>query len=232
VIATGGTAISTASDDPTVASIVISHGATLDVTGGTFNAKIGTGTGVNAGAAIVANGATLELGGTFVNDGSITLDGSANPTQFELDGSLTLSGGGKVILSDSADNAIVTNGSAATLTNAGNAITGAGTIGDANLTLVNSGTIDANVGLPLIIDTAAFTNAGTLEATSAGGLVIDSNVNNSKTIEALGTSATVTSASTISNTATALVLASRPATRRRRSPGAICSKSLRRIPAK
>ncbi len=208
VIASGGTAISTASDDPTVASIVIAHGATLNVSGGTFTAKIGTGTGVNSGAVIVANGATLELGGTFVNAGSVTLDGSANLTRLELDGSLTLSGGGKVILSGGADNAVVTNGSAATLTNAGNTITGAGTIGDAHLTLVNSGTIDANTGLPLIIDTAAFTNAGTLEATSAGGLVIDSNVNNSKTIEALGTSATVTIASTISNTATGLVLAS------------------------
>jgi hypothetical protein len=231
VIASGGTAISTASDDPTVASIVIAHGATLNVTGGTFTAKIGTGTGVNSGAVIVANGATLELGGTFVNAGSVTLDGSANPTRLELDGSLTLSGGGKVILSDSADNAIVTNGSAATLTNAGNAITGAGTIGDAHLTLVNSGTIDANMGLPLIIDTAAFTNAGTLEATSAGSLVIDSNVNNSKTIEALGTSATVTIASTISNTATALVLASGTGARVQLDGAVISGGTLRSIGA-
>ena len=143
MIGAGGVVSSTASDNPTIGAIVTSHGAALDVTAGTFTAALGTGTGVNSGAIVVADDATLVLGGTFRNIGSITLNGSTDPTRLEVGASLTLSGGGKVILSNSLHNAIVTHGSAATLTNAGNTISGAGTIGDANLTLINSGTSTA-----------------------------------------------------------------------------------------
>ena len=102
------------------------------------------------------------------------------------------------------------NGASATLTNINNTIAGAGAIADSNFILVNSGAVNANNVSALTIDTGAHAiiNSGILEATSTGGLVIDSNVTNSRTIEAVGTSATVTIASTVSNTAAGLILAS------------------------
>ena len=112
MIGAGGVVSSTAADNPTIGAIVTSHGAALDVTAGTFTAALGTGTGVNSGAIVVADDATLVLGGSFRNSGSITLNGSTDPTRLEVDASLTLSGGGKVILSNSLQNAIVTDGSA------------------------------------------------------------------------------------------------------------------------
>jgi hypothetical protein len=99
---------------------------------------------------------------------------------------------------------------AATLTNVNNTISGAGTIGDSRLTLNNQGTISANGSLALVIATGSnsVTNSGTLEATSAGGLDINSNVSNSKTIEALGTNAKVVIQSQITDTSVGLILAS------------------------
>jgi large repetitive protein len=85
-----------------------------------------------------------------------------------------LTGTGKVTLSG-LNPWIVSNGSAASLINDGNTISGDGVIGDNNLTLVNdsSGVIDANNStLALVINTGsnAVSNAGTIEAT-AGGLL-------------------------------------------------------------
>ena len=159
----------------------------------------------------VSDGSDLTLGGTIVNSGTIQVDLVTGPaTVFIAASGATLTGGGTVKMGG-PDAFFGSNGTPATLTNINNTISGAGAIADANLTLVNSGTVNANNGAAsLTINTGAhiITNAGTLEATSTGGLVIDSNVTNSKTIEAVGTSATVTIASTISNTATGLILAS------------------------
>jgi len=159
-IAVGGVVSSTIADNPVIGAIVTARGATLDVTAGSFTAVLGTGTGVHSGAIVVADGSTLVLGGTFRNAGSITLNGSTDPTLLELDASLTLSGGGKIILSNSVHNAIFTDGSAATLTNSGNTISGAGTIGDANLTLVNKGTARQQDLAAAVIDGAAEVDAG------------------------------------------------------------------------
>ena len=99
---------------------------------------------------------------------------------------------------------------AATLTNVDNTISGAGTIGDSNLTLINQGTINANASLALVLNTGsnAIINSGTLEASSSGGLDIEGNVTNSKTIEALGTNAKVVIQGVITDAATGLILAS------------------------
>jgi hypothetical protein len=191
----------------------IAAGATLVVGGGTvFAATGGTGTGANAGKIAVADGATLELGGTFVNNGSITLGGSASATALEVDGTaLTLSGGGRVVLSDNSNNAIVADGSAATLTNVNDTIAGGGAIGDADLTLVNQagGIIDGDgVGNALKL-IAATSNSGVLEATTSQGLIIAGDVDNTKTIEAAGKNAAVAiTSTTISDGAAGLILAS------------------------
>jgi hypothetical protein len=67
----------------------------------------------------------------------------------------------------------------AVLTNAGNTIAGAGMIGlgDNNLTLINSGTIDATAkNLQIATGGNTITNARTLEASGSGILLLESNV--------------------------------------------------------
>ena len=89
-----------------------------------------------------------------------------------------------MLLSDSSQNFISGTDPSVTLTNIDNTISGAGHLGNGQLTLINEGTIDANGTHPLIVDTGAnpITNSGTLEATGSGGLIIDSDVVNSGTI--------------------------------------------------
>ena len=89
-----------------------------------------------------------------------------------------LSGGGKIALSSSGNN-FFSVGTTVTLTNVNNNIFGAGGIGvggDTSLTLVNSGTINANVNTTsglLVIDLLnPVSNAGVLEATNSGGLYL------------------------------------------------------------
>ena len=166
---------------------------------------------ISSGSTVEINsGTTLTLSGTIDNIGTIALNSTGAATDLTIAGSATLSGTGKVTLSNNAGNAVISNGAAATLTNVGNTISGAGTIGDSNLTLVNQGTINANQSKALVINTGgnAITNSGTLEATSSGGLDIESNVSNSKTIEALGTNAKVVIESVITDAATGLIVAS------------------------
>ena len=130
----------------------------------------------------------------------------------EISGNVLLDGGGQVALTDNAQNAIVSDGAAATLTNA-NTIAGAGTIGDTLLTLVNDGNIDATGVNALIIDTGVDTttsagpegshwlvgslevtndSTGVLEASPGHELQIDDNVLNNGLIQAGDPSGTST----------------------------------------
>ena len=129
-------------------------------------------------------GASLALDGTIDNEGTIDLASACGPsTNLVIQTDVTLQGGGQVTLTDCGESAIGTNGSAVTLTNVDNTISGAGTIGDRTyLTLVNQhdGTVDANIcGAALTIDTSnTVSNAGLLEATNGGTLEIDDKVCN------------------------------------------------------
>jgi len=167
-------------------------------------------TGIQAGILSIADSTTFEFTGAINNTGTIALNASGNGTDLAVVGTATLTGAGKVTLSNNSGNDITSNGAPATLANVNNTISGAGTIGDSNLTLINQGTINANGSLALVLNTGSntITNSGTLEATSSGGLDIDSNVNNAKTIEALGTNAKVLIQGVITDTATGLILAS------------------------
>ena len=167
-------------------------------------------TGVQARTLSVANGTMLEITGTVDNTGTIALHAMANGADLAVVTGATLTGSGKVTLSNNAGNVIGSNGAPATLTNVKNTIAGAGTIGDGDLTLVNQGIINANQTKALVINTGSntITNSGTLKATSSGGLDIESNVSNSKTIEAYGTNAKVVIESNITNAKTGLILAS------------------------
>ena len=108
-----------------------------------------------------------EVKATARAKGLISANGSSNPTDLDIFGTVLLSGGGKLSLSRSENNSILAASSGATLRNVNNTIAGAGTIGagDNSLTLVNSGVINANMTLALTVDTGtnAITNSGTME---------------------------------------------------------------------
>ena len=123
----------------------------------------------------VGNGSSLAImGSTIANAGTLTLSATTDNTDLVINApNVTLSGAGKLTLSNNANNRIY--GSAATdvLTNQGT-IQGAGQIGIGQLTLVNSGVINANQTNDLVINTgASFTNTGLVESTASGGLLLD-----------------------------------------------------------
>ena len=86
----------------------------------------------NYGAIDVANNSTLNLNATLVNSstGTLALNGSTGPTKLEIYGSGATVYGGSIVLSDSAENSIVSDGAGTQLSNDGGIIRGAGTIGD------------------------------------------------------------------------------------------------------
>jgi large repetitive protein len=143
----------------------------------------------NAGPMTLSDGAMLPLGGTINNTGTIALNSTGDETDLEiLVKGVTLQGGGQVTLSDSAGNVIFGGDASAALTNVDNTISGAGQLGQGQMSLVNEGTIDASGTNALVIDTGsnAVVNSGTLEATGAGGLVVNSAVENSGSLLAAG----------------------------------------------
>jgi hypothetical protein len=148
----------------------------------------------NAGRMDIGDDAMLPLSGTIDNTGTIALNSIGHETDLQLIGhGVTLSGGGQVILSDNSQNFISGTDPSATLTNVDNTISGAGHLGDGQLTLVNEGTIIANGNNALVIDTGAnvIVNSGTLQSTGTGGLVIYSDVANSGLLWADGGNVTV-----------------------------------------
>jgi hypothetical protein len=158
-----------------------------------------TNTVTNTGTFEVFDGGAAVLDGTISNTGSIMLNGVSTATLLDVSGpthAATLTGGGKVTMSNSVNNVIGVFGG--NLTNTNNTIQGAGQIGNTQMGLNNQGTINANVGgsgaNPLIVDpTGTGSNTGTMEATNGGTLELQASFNNTGgKIEAVGTGSTVT----------------------------------------
>jgi hypothetical protein len=165
----------------------------------------------NAGAITIANDSTLNFNASLYNRGAMTLAGSTGPTKLEIYGSgAAIYGIGSLVLSNSVDNSIVSNGAGVQFSNYSN-ISGAGTIGDTWLRLFNStvGVVNANdsVRLTIIGDGAAVAassesadyNAGVVETTGAGGLTISGDFGNAGDVEAIGTGALVLKDGTIAD---------------------------------
>ncbi len=127
----------------------------------------------NAGNLDVNSGGVLNLGAVSTqNSGIIALNGNSNAgAELDLDGTLTLEGKGRVILSGNGD-LITSTGAPCELLNQNNTISGAGTIGDNHTILSNSGVIDGTGINPLIIaaNETAVSNDGTIESSGTGGL--------------------------------------------------------------
>ena len=133
-----------------------------------------------AGKITVANGSLLVVADDWRNSGSININGASDPTGIDIDTGATwqLLGDGTVTLNGSDDSFISSLGAGATLDNNGDFITGAGQIGDSDMTINNNanGVIQANGG-GLSISSAggdSLYNAGAMSATSSGSLFVDS----------------------------------------------------------
>jgi hypothetical protein len=143
------------------------------------------------------SGATLTAAVVEIDKAAVTLSGAIDLTSL-LDitspgvvvaaAGATLSGKGKISLSDETTNVIKGASAAATLTNFDDKIVGAGDLGDGAMKLVNDagGTIEAYLPKALTINLGANTlvNAGLILNTDTGGLVIDGAVDNTGTLEA------------------------------------------------
>ena len=123
----------------------------------------------------VCDNSSLTLKGAIVNGGAIDLASVSHPANLQISGSVTLNGGGEVILSGKQA-VIGGTGSGASLTNVNDTILGAGSIGSSMTSLSNAGTIEATLGA-LTINTGsnAISNTGTL-ASIGGDLKIGSAV--------------------------------------------------------
>jgi Ca2+-binding RTX toxin-like protein len=160
----------------------------------------------NAKSIVIGDNAVLPLAGTVNNSGTIELASTGGQTKLQvLANGLTLQGGGHVELSDGNGNIIAGTRSDATLINVDNTISGAGQLGDGQLTLHNNGTILASGSNALTIDTGAneVVNSGTLRATGSGGLAIHSDIANSGLLWANG--GNITTDGNVSGTGSALI---------------------------
>lgn len=131
----------------------------------------------NSGDALtIPDGVTLTVAGAIDNAGTITLDSTSDATeaQLEISTDVTLSGAGTLVMGGTTTHDVIL-GTAATdvLTNA-STIAGLGQIGDGSMGFVNTGTVDASSadGLVIKVSSAGFNNTGTLETTNGGSLYI------------------------------------------------------------
>ena len=171
-------------------------GELISENGGVINATVGssdTFDGTNSSAPVditsgsivaLADGAALNIKGTIENDGQLQLNATGpDNTDLIVNGAVTLTGVGEVVLSDQGTvhyNRIYSNTTGSTLDNQ-ELIEGAGEIlSNGNLTLNNDDAVDANGDNALAVHDMTVNNADLLESTSgAGGLSIyNATINN------------------------------------------------------
>ena len=186
----GGKIVASGSGSTVEVSTTIQGGTLTTAAGGVIE-TVGTAglDGLTDGAVTLANGTTFTAGsGTVIKtDGTLKLGTTAASTlalggQMQLTGDTTLTGPGSLVMTSTngSTGQIGTNNTAATLTNQ-STISGSGLIGSnassvyPNLSLANSGTINANSSnntLTIGGDGTSITNTGTFEATNSGILTL------------------------------------------------------------
>ena len=142
----------------------------------------------------IGDGATLPFSGHMHNTGTIALSSAGAEALLQvIQQGLTLTGNGRIVMSDNPGNIIDGSVDGVTLTNLDNTISGAGQIGGGRLSIVNHGDIIADGTHTLRIHggDAGLVNFGTLVANGAGGLRIDSALDNQGTVSAVGSTITI-----------------------------------------
>jgi fibronectin-binding autotransporter adhesin len=148
---------------------------TIESVGGTTNTLGGTINNPAGGILKLDNGSALHLlTGAYPTLGAVQLNSTGNSTQLVINGAATLSGG-SVTMSNNPNNYIWSEAAGDTLTNQ-ETIQGSGNIGNGQMTLVNSGTINANQSNTLLVQTNAFTNNGTLQVSSGSLLHVEGGI--------------------------------------------------------
>src|SRR4029077_14750600 len=173
---------------------VVVTGGTLTTTG---NGVIESGNSASLIGVTVSGGSLYALPdntnttvqGTITNNGNIQLNSSNNATDLIVAASstVTLTGSGTVAMGNNGANRVYSAGGTGTLINQ-ETIQGGGQLGVNLLTLDNQGTINANVGTPLIVfpGGGGVTNTAKMEASSGGTLDLQgSYTNTGGLIEAL-----------------------------------------------
>jgi hypothetical protein len=139
-----------------------------------------------------ADSGTATVDSTIENAGVIELNSTSAENDLQLiQTGATFDGSDQVALSDRDANVI--SGTSVTLNNEDSTISGAGQLGNGEASLTNSGTINATGADALAIDTGSnfVFNFGILEASGSGGLTVASAVANSGVLWANGANLTV-----------------------------------------
>jgi hypothetical protein len=130
----------------------------------------------------VANGHYLFAEGTLTIQGTLSLDAAQFGTFLNISTpTVTLAGGGEVVLSNSPNNAIYTNVAGNRLLNQNTIIRGAGNLGYNSVAITNRGVIRADAANTLTIDPPAGPDAflndtGGLVHASTGSIVLQAGV--------------------------------------------------------
>ena len=193
----GGTLTLTGASSLQLTNGIVHTGSTLNNSStGTIEAVAGSNTlggtvnNPTGGVLKIDNGAALNLeNGTYSKLGTVTLNSIGSITELVVAGPNVTLSGGTVTMSNNANNYIFGAATADTLTNQ-ETISGAGHIGNGQMTLVNSGTINANQSAGMIIQAngTGTANTGTIEATAGATLELVSTTvaNTGGTISANG----------------------------------------------
>ena len=154
------------------------------------------GTLTNAAIFTIQNNADAELFGTINNTGSFQVSANGNTTALSMDGAVTLTGAGTVVMTIGGNGGtpvIRQDASSSSLLNVNNTVSGVGQVGNNGVNVTNeaAGVVDAT-GSALLINAPQFVNQGLLEATTNGTLQIDTLIDNAGgNINANGTGASV-----------------------------------------
>jgi len=125
-------------------------------------------TGVtNLGSIVVLNGTRIDLAGTIVNQGTISLGGTGSNTYLQCaNGPVTLTGGGEVILSNAPNNYMYKSDASGSWVNQDNTIRGAGFFGwsGSPTPITNHGMVIADQPTLLTVDAGSqpFSSDGTM----------------------------------------------------------------------
>ncbi|MGA9145569.1 MAG: PEP-CTERM sorting domain-containing protein, partial [Candidatus Acidiferrales bacterium] len=164
-----------------VGGSLINAGGTMGANGSsgfiTLDGSTGFGAVTIQGSFAAPSGADLNVLGTIINQGNISLLGSGTSqfteTTLKLLADTIFQGGGTISLVPVAgqNNPLIAGSGTLTLTNLDNTIQGAGLI-NSNLVNLPGGTVNANVAGDSIQINGNVTNRGLLEATNGSALVL------------------------------------------------------------
>ncbi len=161
------------------------HVAT-SITGGTLAGNIRNASGnvtltslTNMGTYTVNNAASTRIDGTITNNGTLVLASTGSDTRLVM-GNATLTGTGRLTMSDNSQNRVLYGTNHAKLTNDTlHVIEGSGSIGSAGnaTTFTNRGTVTANQSTPLNLFGTVI-NSGTLRSNNGSTLIVSGNLTN------------------------------------------------------